>query len=82
MSELREGIIKALTVLEWYDRDLRSIAIWLNPNNEYHAKMLGGYPNKEVLAELNIMLNDGIITLVQKKIGKLIYKLYTLTEEV
>lgn len=67
MSEkLRKEITKALKILPLNDRDLRTIAIYCNPNNPGHEVSLGGYTNKTVLIELESMEKKGLISRQKK----------------
>ena len=60
-NKLRKEIKKALRLLTLNDRDLRTIAIFCNPNNFHHVKSLGGFPNKEILDELKGMEKEGLV---------------------
>lgn len=87
MTKLRKEITKVLTILDLNDRDLRTISIYCNLNNFHHAKMLGGYPNKEVLNELKTMEKENLIFHQKKNLptglygSKNEYILYSLIQQ-
>lgn len=70
---LTEELLQGLKMLSENDRDLRTLAIFCNPNNPHHAISLGGFPKSVVLKKLEELEKKGIVSRRKKMLSTLDY---------